>query len=87
MAYFVVLLESIPGVQPTQARRQEHLDYLASLRARGILFVAGRFRDGSGGLYVLEAKDIAEAQSYAESDPYVKYGIRRCTVKEWERVY
>ncbi|GBC70583.1 hypothetical protein HRbin02_00351 [Candidatus Calditenuaceae archaeon HR02] len=87
MPYFVVLLETIAGVEPTQNQRRSHLDHLASLKARGILFASGRFKDGSGGLYILEAKNIEEARSLAESDPYVKFGLRRCTVKEWDRVY
>ncbi|MEM2358872.1 MAG: YciI family protein, partial [Nitrososphaerota archaeon] len=84
---FVVMLETVPGVEPTQEQRQSHLNHLASLKSRGILLVSGRFKDGSGGLYILEAKDAGEARSIAESDPYVKLGLRRCTVKEWDRVY
>jgi hypothetical protein len=87
MPYFVVMLEAIPGVEPTQSQRQSHLDHLASLKARGILFASGRFKDGSGGLYILEAKNIEEAKSIVESDPYVKFGLRKFTVKEWDRVY
>ncbi|MEM0482087.1 MAG: YciI family protein [Nitrososphaerota archaeon] len=87
MPYFVVLLETIAGVEPTQSQRQSHLDHLASLKSRGILFASGRFKDGSGGLYILEAKDIEEAKSIVESDPYVKYRLRRYVVKEWDRLY
>jgi len=87
MPYFVVLLEAKPGVEATQEQRQAHLDHLASLKEKGALFMAGRFKDGSGGLYILEAKDPGEARSYADADPYVKSGIRRCIVKEWDRVY
>ncbi|MDW8073368.1 MAG: YciI family protein [Nitrososphaerota archaeon] len=87
MPYFVVILEAIPGVQPTQEQRQSHLNHLASLRSRGILHAAGRFKDGTGGLYILEAKDMEEAKNTAWSDPYVKLGLRKCSVKEWERAY
>ncbi len=87
MPYFVVILESIAGVEPTQSQRQAHLDHLASLKARGILFASGRFKDGSGGLYILEAKDLGEAKLVVESDPYVKLGLRKYVVKEWDRVY
>lgn len=87
MPYFVVILEAIPGVEPTQEQRQQHLNHLAALKSRGILFASGRFKDGSGGLYILEVGSLDEAKSTASLDPYVKHGVRRCTVKEWERVY
>jgi len=87
LPYYVVMLETVEAVAPSEGLRQEHLNYLAGLRSRGVLFASGRFRDGSGGLYIVEAQSLDEAISIARSDPYVREGIRRATVKEWERVY
>ena len=48
--------------------------------------MAGRFKDGSGGFYVIEAKDLSEALSIVEEDPYKKADVREFVVREIEEV-
>jgi uncharacterized protein YciI len=48
--------------------------------------IAGRFKDGSGGFYVLEAKDLSEALSIVEKDPYKIADVREFVVREIEEV-
>jgi uncharacterized protein YciI len=87
LPYYVVILEAVAGAQIPQDLRQSHLNYIASMKEKGILLVSGRFTDGSGGLFIISAEGLQEALRIASSDPYVVSGVRRPQVKEWERVY
>jgi uncharacterized protein YciI len=58
--------------------RQAHLEYLDKIA--GVLKLAGPFLadDGetmNGSLWIVEAKDKAEATRLAEGDPYAKVGL------------
>ena len=86
MPRFHVLL--IPKAPPevTSKHRPAHLEYVRSLIRSGKVVVAGRFKDGSGGFYVLEAKDLNEAMSIVENDPYKKADVREFVVREIEEL-
>ncbi len=86
MPRFHVLL--IPKAPPevTAQHRPAHLEYVRNLIRSGRIVIAGRFKDGSGGFYVLEAKDLGEALSIVEEDPYKKAGVREFVVREIEEV-
>ncbi len=86
MPRFHVLL--IPKAPPevTAQHRPAHLEYVRSLIRAGRVVIAGRFKDGSGGFYVLEAKDLNEALSVVEGDPYKKANVREFVVREIEEV-
>ncbi len=86
MPRFHVLL--IPKAPPevTAQYRPAHLEYVRNLIRAGRIVIAGRFKDGSGGFYVLEAKDLNEALSVVENDPYKKADVREFVVREIEEV-
>jgi|TARA_B100001971_G_scaffold191893_1_gene195733 uncharacterized protein YciI len=71
--------------EKTTPHRNDHLDYLSKLKKMGNLRIAGKFSDGSGGIYILEAESYDQAIDLAEADPYHSLGLREYTIKEWER--
>jgi uncharacterized protein len=68
--------------------RQAHLDNLRPLAQRGQVVLAGPFTDGSGSLIVVDMESEAQAQAFAQSDPYVKQGVfERIEVKPFRKVF
>jgi uncharacterized protein YciI len=68
--------------------RQAHLDNLRPLAQRGQVVLAGPFTDGSGSLIVVEMESEAQAQAFAQSDPYVTQGVfERIEVKPFRKVF
>jgi len=63
----------------------ERLRYLFRLRQAGILRAAGPFADLKEGLYLCNAKDVAEARLVLENDPFYRAGLieREFTVRRW----
>ena len=55
--------------------RPVHLERLQSLAMQGKLILAGPFTDTSGSLIVIEAESLAEAEKFAQEDPYTIHGV------------
>jgi len=85
MPEYVVLSSLTVKPEETAPYREAHLNYLAGLKEEGKLTLAGRFKDGRGGLYILNVGSFDEAERVAEADPYHASGVRSFTVREWER--
>jgi uncharacterized protein YciI len=67
--------------------REEHIAMVRERLADGRLLMAGALGDDPphGGLFVFT--DAAEAQAFAEADPYVASGlVRRWHVDDWQVV-
>ena len=61
-----------------------HLQYLDSLRQKGILVVSGAFEDKSGGLVSFVAESLEEAKTIASKDPFIKEKVDKMIwIKEW----
>ena len=68
--------------------RSEHKDFLAGLRADGILRVSGPLDGGSGALLVLEGSSSEEITSLLDRDPFHRHGlIGERTIHEWSVVF
>jgi hypothetical protein len=85
---YVVL--SNPAVAPDKLQPflSAHLEYMIGLEKRGHVFASGPLSDGAGpptgaGLTVLRARDLAEARTLAEGDPFFVNGLRTFELKEW----
>ncbi|MEN3048603.1 MAG: YciI family protein [Candidatus Caldarchaeales archaeon] len=83
--YLVLLSPKAPGEVVAQYR-PAHLEYVRSLIRQGKILIAGRFRDGSGGFFVLEASGLDEVNAVISQDPYKRADVREYTVKEIEEV-
>ncbi|MGR3466375.1 MAG: YciI family protein [Shimia sp.] len=79
--------------------KADHLDlrmetraaHLAYIEETGIVEQAGPLLDGAGemcgSLIVLNAKDLAAAENWAEGDPYARAGLfESVTLIEWKRL-
>ena len=85
---YVVL--SKPAVAPDKLQPflSAHLEYMIGLEKRGHVFASGPLADGAGpptgaGLTVLRARDLNEARTLAEGDPFFVNGVRTFELKEW----
>ena len=70
---------------------REHGRYMLDLYRRGIMRLAGRFADGSGGAMLFGADDDASAQAIVAADPAVvaqtfTYELRQWAFVDWESI-
>lgn len=63
---------------------QEHLAYVKGLAARGTLRLGGPFTDDSGGLIVVDAANVADAQALLEADPAVRDRVMTAEAHPWK---
>ncbi|XVV17891.1 YciI family protein [Actinoplanes sp. CA-131856] len=66
-------------VEQVDAVRAEHLAYVDSLEARGLLASAGRQDPPVGGVLVLKVTERERALELIDEDPYVKAGVAEYT--------
>lgn len=67
---------------------REHGRYMLDLYKRGVMRLAGRFADGSGGAMLFGADDDASAQAIVAADPAVvaetfTYELRQWAFVDW----
>jgi hypothetical protein len=65
---------------------REHLDYLLGLHKTGKVTMGGPYADETGGLVLVTAGDIDEAERIAANDPAVVAGTLKAQAKAWTRV-
>jgi uncharacterized protein YciI len=79
----------LAGKQLSEQPLREHGRYMLDLYRRGIMRLAGRFADGSGGAMLFGADDDASAQAIVAADPAVvaqtfTYELRQWAFVDWE---
>jgi uncharacterized protein len=66
----------------------EHLDYMSSLEAKGLLFASGPFIQPGllvgDGLTILQTNTVEEARALMENEPLIKLGLRTFDLRPWE---
>ncbi len=98
MRYVIIGTDVANSLSQRQAVRPEHLARLAQLRDAGRLLMAGPFpavdsedpaaAGFTGSLIVAEFDSLAEAQAWAETDPYLQHGVyARVEVKPFKQVF
>ncbi len=85
MPEYLVLSNLIADREKSAPYREAHLAYLTQLKKEGRLQMAGRFSDGTGGMYILIADSPEEAEQMAKTDPYHANKLRCFTLTGWER--
>lgn len=88
MPLFAIICRDKPGHLQTRIdTREAHLGFLKSrdiVRLAGPLVEDGEMR---GSLLVIETADLAEAQAWADQDPYKAAGLfQTAEVIEWKKV-
>ncbi|UWQ99500.1 YciI family protein [Rhodobacteraceae bacterium S2214] len=76
------------ALQTRLDNREAHLEHI---KASGIVEMAGPLLDANGGmcgsLIVLNVEDMAQAQAFADNDPYAKAGLfESVTLDAWNKV-
>jgi uncharacterized protein YciI len=89
---FVILFEDDPArIEMRRRHMQAHLDFLAKHEDR--ILGAGSLRDEpdgtpSGGLWIVDVADRAEAAAIYKDDPFWTFGLRRSvTIKHWSKAF
>lgn len=96
--YYAIISEDVAdSLAKRQQVRAQHLDRLQQLNAAGRLLIAGPHptidsedpgeAGFSGSLIVAEFDNLAEAQRWADEDPYIAAGVyRQVQVKPYKKV-
>ena len=89
--HFVITCTDKPG-QPElrQANRPDHLDYLSEHSGR-IVAAGPTLGDDdapNGSVLVMEFDYMAQAQAFADNDPYAKTGVfESVSIRPWKKVF
>jgi len=73
----------LPGKPLAEQPLREHGRYMLDLYKRGVMRMAGRFADGSGGAMLFGADDDAKAQAIVTADPAVVAQTFTYEVRQW----
>jgi uncharacterized protein YciI len=98
MLYAIISQDVENSLQDRLAARPKHLERLTALQDQGRLILAGPHptidsedpgeAGFSGSLVVAEFGSLEEAQSWADSDPYIEAGVyANVTVKPFKKVF
>ena len=73
-----------------QTRLDNRAAHLAHIEASGVVEMAGPFLNAAGqmtgSLVVLNVETLAEAQAWAEADPYARAGLfESVRISEWKK--
>ncbi|MBU3693723.1 MAG: YciI family protein [Rhodocyclaceae bacterium] len=97
--FYAIISEDVPDSLPLRLpARPAHLERLSALQAEGRLLLAGPHpaidsedpgpAGFSGSLVVAQFDSLADAQAWADADPYVAAGAyAKVTVKPFRRVF
>lgn len=88
MLYAIICIDRPGAIETRLANRDAHL---AHIEAAGTITQAGPFLDAdgqmTGSLLIMEAGDIAEAEAWADADPYARAGLfQSVEIRPWKRV-
>ena len=75
MKFAIIGRDGPDGTTKRPLHRPAHLQRLEALDKEGRLILAGPFTDQSGSLVVIEAASLAEAEAFAQEDPYTIHGV------------
>ena len=75
MKFAIIGRDGPDGATKRPLHRPAHLNRLEALAREGRLILAGPFTDQSGSLVVIEAASLAEAEAFAQEDPYTIHGV------------
>jgi len=86
--FAVICTDKPDSLELRKANRDAHLAYVAG---SGVVYQGGPFLDAagnmSGSLLLLDVANRAEAEAWAENDPYAKAGLfLKVRIEEWKKV-
>tara|TARA_Y100000782_G_scaffold54232_1_gene60323 strand:- start:558 stop:839 length:282 start_codon:yes stop_codon:yes gene_type:complete len=81
--YYVILQKQLSSIEFMNEHRPEHLRYLKDVDEKGELIIAGRYKNGTGGLIIVRTKDYDRALEIAKNDPYTINEVRDFTILDY----
>lgn len=88
MKFVIYGFDGPEGEAKRKTHRPDHLRRLEELDAQGRVILAGPLIDKCGSLIILEASSLAEAEAFAQSDPYTIHGVfERVEVHPFQQVF
>ncbi|SMX41135.1 YciI family protein [Octadecabacter ascidiaceicola] len=74
-----------------QVRLDNRVAHLAYIEKTGVVEMAGPFLDADGtmcgSMIIMNVDGLADAQTWAENDPYAKAGLfEKVRIEEWKKV-
>ena len=81
---YTIQLTKTASEEAFRAVVADHIAYCERLHALGALIAGGPFRDGLGGMLLIEAADEDAAHAIARADPFVTTGVESYAVRAWE---
>ncbi|MCA0422612.1 MAG: YciI family protein [Proteobacteria bacterium] len=86
--FYVITAEPTETAAARSVATDAHLAWLADLQARGVLLLAGPFCDErgvstGGGMFIIRAASLADAEAIAATDPYNAHRFRIAHVRPW----
>lgn len=88
MKFVIIGWDGPEGQTKRPKYRPAHLERLKKLQDQGRLIYAGPFTDKAGSLIIIEAESLAEAEAFAQKDPYAVEGIfERIEVHPFKQVF
>lgn len=80
---YVILTNTVGDPAAYLQHARAYRDYLERLSSDGVLIAAGPFDDHSGGMMLLRAASMAQANELARANPRVIAGVDRFQVRHW----
>ncbi|MFO7273331.1 MAG: YciI family protein [Bacillota bacterium] len=80
---YMIRLTRKPGCVITPELMRAHRAHLKRLAEQGRLVLCGPFADKTGGMTIIRAGSLAEAEAVAAADPLVTSGMEDWEVREW----
>ena len=88
MKFAIIGKDSPEGHLRRPQYRSIHLERLKNLNRQGKLILAGPFKDKTGSLIVIEADSLADAELFAQEDPYTIHGVfQNVEIHPFEQVF
>ncbi len=81
--YYVILQKQLSSIEFMNEQRPEHLRYLKGIDEKGELIIAGRYKNGTGGLIIVCTEDYDRALEIAKNDPYIINEVRDFTILDY----
>lgn len=66
-----------------QPRLRAHLEYWTDLYYKEILLMNGPWRDGTGGIFIIRARDKETVETILSNDPGISAGVINASAEEW----
>lgn len=84
MAWFLTQRRALKPREEWNVTLDQHLVWMKQQHESGTIVLSGPTPDRTIGMYLIRAKDRAEAERIAGSDPYTAAGCTTFDLIEWE---